>query len=304
MRKPDFFIVGAPKCGTTALSRYLREHPNVFLSVPKEPHHFNTDHPRYRSFTTVEAYAALFEGATDEHTAVGEASTWYLYSHAAAAAIHAFDPNARMIVMLRDPVDLVHSLHSQMLHSFDEDEPDFETAWRLQDARAGGERIPDLCREPSMLQYREVGRLGEQVERLLEVMPTEQLHFVLFDDFVADTAAAYQTVLRFLGLTSDDRPTFERVNPNTRRRTGALSRLIERPPDALLRAGRVARRVLGVDLGRLWTIMRRSSRTISSRQVRRAPLDPELREQIAAGFRDDVRLLESLIDRDLSNWLR
>ena len=74
MRKPNFFIVGAPKCGTTALSEYLREHPQVFMSRPKEPHHFATDMPRYR-FTKNEAdYLDLFSGADDSHTAIGEAS--------------------------------------------------------------------------------------------------------------------------------------------------------------------------------------------------------------------------------------
>ena len=72
--RPNFFIVGAPKCGTTALSHYLRQHPRIFFSLPKEPHYFATDLPRYRMVTHEPAYLEYFRGAGPQHTAVGEGS--------------------------------------------------------------------------------------------------------------------------------------------------------------------------------------------------------------------------------------
>src|SRR5262245_35065298 len=78
MKKPTFFIIGAPKCGTTSLAAWLADHPDIFMSPTKEPHYFNTDHKRY--LNSLAGYEQLFEDATDRHSAVGEASVWYLYS--------------------------------------------------------------------------------------------------------------------------------------------------------------------------------------------------------------------------------
>jgi uncharacterized protein with GYD domain len=126
--RPNFVILGAPKCGTTALSEYLREHPRVFVSRPKEPHYFCDDWDYYYApgERTQEHYLHLFDDATDDHLAIGEASVWYLYSTTAARNIAAFDPAMRVIVMVRNPVELVPSLHSQLRYMLDEDEPDPE----------------------------------------------------------------------------------------------------------------------------------------------------------------------------------
>lgn len=113
MRRPNTFIVGAPKCGTTALSTYLSEHREVFLSDPKEPNYFCSDLPERQVVSQMEDYLTLFEGALDGHSVVMEASTWYLVSRVAVANIMEFEPRARLIVMVRNPIDLVHSLHWQ-----------------------------------------------------------------------------------------------------------------------------------------------------------------------------------------------
>src|SRR6266498_2750548 len=98
--KPNFFIVGAPKCGTTALYEYLRRHPHIFMPKLKEPHFFALDlgHPMVK---TEVHYASLFADSTKEHMRVGEASVYYLYSAVALPAIHAFNPDAKIIAMVR-----------------------------------------------------------------------------------------------------------------------------------------------------------------------------------------------------------
>ena len=114
----------------------------MFVSRPKEPHYFCDDWDYYYApgERSEEHYLRLFDDATDDHLAVGEASVWYLYSATAARNIAAFDPAMRVIVMVRNPVELVPSLHSQLRYMLDEDEPDPERAWDLQEARAAGER--------------------------------------------------------------------------------------------------------------------------------------------------------------------
>ncbi len=167
--KPNFFIVGAPKCGTTALYEYLRPHPNIFMPELKEPHFFAKDLGTYPRIKTLEDYTGLFAGSTPEHLRVGEASVYYLRSSVAIANIHGFNPDARIIAMFRNPVDMVYSLHSQLLYWSEEIEPDFETAWRLQERRSQGLQLPPHSRGSFLLQYAQVGRFGTQTDRLLSV---------------------------------------------------------------------------------------------------------------------------------------
>lgn len=292
--------MGAPKCGTTALSEYLRGHRQVFMSQPKEPHFFGADLDYYYApgRATLPHYLRLFEAAGPEHRAVGEASVWYLYSGRAASEIRAFAPEARAIAMVRNPVELVPSLHSQLRYVLDEDEPDVETAWRLQEERAAGRRLPPTVRQPSFLQYGQVARLGAQVRRLLEVFPREQVDVIVFDDLREDAGAVYRRTLAFLGVPDDGRRDFPRVNENKEHRAGALARLTQRPPRALVGAATGVKRALGVErLDVLGRIRRRNRRV-----ARRPPVSPAFAEELRRYFRDDVHELGELIGRDLSHW--
>lgn len=297
LRKPNFFIVGAPKAGTTALAEYLGEHPSVFVSTPKEPFYFCQEFTGLPGPKSLEDYLALFGTADAASSALGEASAMYLYAPHAARNIHAFDPDAKIIVMLRNPVDIAHAFHSQLLHASSEDEPDFERAWELQETRATGDRLPPHVREPSFLQYRHVALLGEQVKRYLEVFATQQIHFIVFDEFVSDTARVYGETLEFLGVRHDGRRDFRRVNANKVNRNARLALFLNRPPSwASSLAGRVKRR-LGISLGFL-TPLRRLNVSNQSR----TPLPAQFRRELADCFRDDIRQLSTLIGRDLSHW--
>ena len=300
-RRPNFFILGAPKCGTTALSEYLRQHPRAFVSQPKEPHYFCGDFDYYYApgRRSEEHYLRLFDAATDEHLAVGEASVWYLYSGDAARNIAAFDPDARVIVMLRNPVDLVPSLHSQLLYMLDEDEPDPARAWELQEPRRRGEHLPPRVRVPEFLQYGDAARLGAQLRRVYEALPREQVLTLVFDDLREDTGAVYRRTLEFLGLPDDGRADFPRVNENKVHRAGAVARLTQRPPAALVGVARSVKRVAGVERLGVLERVRRGNRQVT----RRRQIDPELAAELRDHFRDDVGELGELVGRDLSGWL-
>jgi len=300
--RPGFFIVGAPKCGTTALSEYLRAHPSVFMSTPKEPHFFCSDFDYYfrPGRATLGDYLHLFDDATPAHLAIGEASVWYLYSQAAVPAILEFDPGARIVVMVRDPVELVPSLHSQLRYSLDEDEDDVERAWRLQDARERGERVPRTCRVPEFLQYRRAAALGAQVERLMSVAPRGQVHVVVFDDLRADPRRVYADALAFLGVPDDGRTEFPRVNANKAHRGGRVARLTQRPPRPLVKAVAGVKRAAGVERIGVLSRIRQGNR----QAVDRPALRPEFAEELAGYFAEDVAMLAELIGRDLSAWGR
>lgn len=299
-RRPNFFILGAPKCGTTALSEYLRTHERIFMSTPKEPHYFCEDFDYYYSpgRRSLEHYLGLFDAADDRHLAVGEASVWYLYSRTAAANIAEFDPDARAIVMVRNPLEMVPSLHGQLLYEVDEDEPDPARAWELQALRAGGEAVPAGARVPAFLQYGDAAMMGAQLQRVYASLPRDQVLVLVFDDLRTDAGAVYRRALRFLDVPDDGRTEFPRVNPNTVHRRPGLARLTQRPPKAALSAARAIKRLTG--RSRLGVLDRVRAR--NRIEAERSPLDPAFLERLAEHFREDVALLSDLIGRDLSHW--
>lgn len=296
MKPPNFFIIGAPKCGTTALSEYLRAHPQVFFSEPKEPHFFNEDFAN-RHTTTWDDYLAYFADANEAHHAVGEGSVFYLRSQVAVPNILSFTPDARLVVMLRNPVTMAPSLHSETVLSFGESERDFIKAWRLQEQRQRGEAIPKLCREPKLLLYGEMCRLGEQMERLYQHVSPEQVKVIFFDDFVADTSAVYRNVLAFLGLEPTPRQHFERVNTNKTQRSALFDTLAE----YLGRGVLAVKRRLNIT-GHLGLVSK--LKTLNTVRTEREPLPPAFIAELKDYFRDDIAQLAELTGRDLSHWTR
>ena len=297
--KPSFFIVGAPKCGTTALYEYLRPHPHIFMPEIKEPHFFAKDLGTYPRIKTLEDYLALFADATSDHLQAGEASVYYLRSSVAIPNLREFDPAAKLIAMFRNPVDMVYSLHSQLLHVSEETVADFATAWRLQERRARGLDLPPGIRSPLLVQYYQVGQFGTQVQRMLSCFPREQVKLILYDDFAASPERIYDEVIGFLALPHDGRTEFPRINENKGVRLPWLRRFYRKPPPALREAVRSLKRAVG---GETLSAAKRKLVALNTVRERRAPLPPELRAELAAAFRDEVALLGRLMDRDLSHW--
>ena len=297
--KPNFFIVGAPKCGTTALYEYLRGHPNIFMPELKEPHYFATDLVTRPLVKTPEEYLRLFADSTPHHLRIGEASASYLLSTEAARNIRAFDSHAKIIAMFRNPVDMVYSFHSQLLYWSDETVDDFETAWELQARRRRGVDVPRTARDPFWLQYAQLGRFGTQTQRLLTVFPRDQVKLILFDDFTASTQAVYSAVLDFLGLPPDQRTDFPRVNENKRAKSAWFRDLYRNPPPALRKAFVALKQSVGAERV---VALKQKIVDLNTVKERRRPLSPELRARLVETFREEVALLSKLLDRDLSHW--
>lgn len=299
MNRPNFFIVGAPKCGTSALWRYLKSHPSVVVSSDKEPHYFATDMPRYRAVTSEADYLALFDDPKKvEPIAVGEASVFHLFSYTAIPNIRRYNPDAKLIAILRNPIELAYSFHSQLVFAGEED-VDFPRAIELAPERARGRHVPRKTRDPGLLQYLEVVRLGSQLERLYSVFPAEQVRVFLYDDFRRDTRSVYEETLAFLGVPSDGRTEFPVHNASKRHRFGWLGGLAQKPPRPLVIAAEKMKRLVGIDKLGLRDRVRRFNRV----QDRRTPLPPELWSRIADQLRPDVTKLSTLLGRDVSHWL-
>jgi hypothetical protein len=296
MAFPNFFIVGAPKCGTTALYAYLRTHPDVFMPEVKEPHYFGSDLAfRYRRRPDADRYRSYFAGANGQPR-IGEASIWYLYSTRAAAEIREAVPEARAIVMVRDPVEMITAMHSQFVYNGHEDLP-LADALAAEDERAEGRRIPADANFPAGLLYRRIASFDEQLQRFRDVLGKERVHVVVFDDLKADAAATYRPVLEFLGIDPAFSPSFDVVNANKVSRSRTLRQLLNNPPE-WLRAP--VRAVLP------WKLRRRAYRALVSANIKREPrepADPAVLERLREEMAPSVRRLASMLGRDLGAWL-
>ncbi len=306
-RRPNLFIAGAPKCGTTSLYSYLDGHPAVFMSPIKEPNFFSPDvqgtfrKSPFRFPDETDRYLELYDNAGDK-SVVGEASTSYLVSREAPRLVHDFAPDARIVAMLRHPVDLMYSLHNERVASGVEPIADFEEAIRADDDRRAGRRLPPGFNELGAV-YRETALLGEQLARWRETFEPAAIRAIVFSDFAADTPGEYRRVLEFLGVDPGYRPAaFEVVNKSWRRREGLVRSVIRSGPAQAVRHN-VLPRLMGEQAA--FKMARGFTRSRFYRRTHDRPdLRPEFRRELEASFADDVALLGRLIGRDLSReWL-
>lgn len=315
---PLVAIVGAPRCGTTSLADFLKRHPAVTFSAPKEPHYFaihdldGLSDEQLRATVAQGYLGRFFPDSWQAAEWLAEGSVSYLYGPEKMRALLRLWPDAHFVIGVRDPMKLVPSLHQRYLVTGDEDEPDFARAWQLVPARAQGHHIPRSCLDPRLLRYDVAGRLGEAVERFFAVVGRERCHVVVHDDLVSDPARVYADLLAFLGLPHDGRTDFRPQRAAAGTRWPWLQRLLKRPPVATsILAGakfrtRVASRPKQPAPAALRAVMRGRKRLLKWNQVA-APsiqlsraLQLELREAFAA----DVARLSMILGRDLSNWLR
>jgi hypothetical protein len=296
-RTPDFFIVGHPKCGTTALYRMLRSHPEIFMPELKETRFFAPElHPNAQAHAThprtLERYLALFAPATASQRA-GEASPSYLRSHTAAARIAEVQPDARIVAILREPAGFLHSLHMELVRDHVESESDLRRALALEHVRA---RERDT--RPGLV-YADYVCYAEQLRRYHDVFGRERVLVLIYDDFRADNAATVRRVLRFLGVDESLPVSVQDANPTVRvRSVGAY----ERVRSLYLGEGRAAR-LLGPALKTISTQrMRRGALDVLRRRVLYAqprPPDERLTIELRRRFRDEVVALGNYLNRDL-----
>ncbi|MDW7772691.1 MAG: sulfotransferase [Desulfobulbaceae bacterium] len=299
MSKPNFFIIGAPKCGTTALSEYLRTHPQVFMCEPKEPHYFADDFACLQYVKEESAYLDLFRAAGPERLAVGEGSVFYLYSPGALKKIKEFQPDARIIIMLRNPVEMLPSYHAQMLYTVVEDVEDFEAAWNLQETRKQQNSIPKGCIDSKLLQYKRWGMFGKNVEQVLAIFPRQNVKIIFFEDFIGNTRSCYLDVLTFLGVRDDGRVEFPAVNERKEHKSRIFGYLVNNR--ALIAKLSWLASILN-KTGISSTAVKEQIKQLNARKIERKPLPDELRERMVSTFRSDIKLLEEITQRDLQHW--
>ena len=297
--KPDFFLVGAPKCGTTALFQYLCMHPDVCAPAIKEPNYFCEDFSGIRGPRSEAEYLALYAEAEESGRSVGDASVVYMYSDVALKRIAAFNPAAKIIVMLRNPVDMVYSLHSQYLFTLNENVSDFSAAWEMQSARREGRHIPKMCLEPAVLQYEMMGHMSKGIRRVRAFFPDDQIKLLLIDELKEAPQETFDDVLEFLGLAPFMLHDFPVVNANKTNRSKWVAALAQRGlPTVIRRPARRLKKLLG--LGGVSVSGKLDQLNKSHHQ--RSPMGHEMRSSLGQVFADEIAELERLTNRDLSHW--
>lgn len=293
---PDFFILGAPKCGTTTLYDWLAAHPRIVMPgkeicffsqdiFPTEdlPHHI----------PDLEAYARLFAVPPGTAMLKGDATPKYLHSDRALAAIAKLLPEARLVVCLRDPVDLAVSLHRQKLAEGWEPEADFAAAWNRELNFSTAE---DARNRPGDLNYVFWAHLGRRLERLYGLFRPEQILILHLMDLRRAPQRTYERVLAFIGVEYDGRTTFSASNvgrnlrsPRVHRFALAVYRLAE-PMMAPLRRMRS---------GRGFGLLGAVTALNSSRAHNHNRIDASLRAQMYDYLSADMALAEAFSSRSL-----
>ncbi|HEX6655384.1 MAG TPA: sulfotransferase [Candidatus Limnocylindria bacterium] len=297
-RVPNLFIVGAPRCGTTSMYSYLRQHPDVYMPEEKEPRFFCSDldsgTPMDATFfiRSWDEYLALFRDASDQRY-VGEGCIFNLFSEVAAQRIHEASPSAKVIIMLREPAVQMFSFHAVRRGNGTED-LGFAEALAAEAERREGRRLPRLARNLKMYQYRAVASYAGQVARYFDAFGRENVHVIIHEEFARDVPGAFARTLQFLGLPPAAIE-FDVENAHRANRSQRLARALHDP------VVRQRGRRLIPNFLRPWAGAARQRLTgWNLRPAMRGQLDPALRAQLRRELAPDVERLGQLLGRDLS----
>jgi hypothetical protein len=303
MTMPNFLVIGAAKSGTDALCNYLGHHPDVYMCPNREPNFFvaeGQDNVPYRGpgdrawlepamwTSTLERYQSLFSGVTREH-AIGEGTADYLYSEDAPARIQRYIPEAKLIAVLRNPVDRAYSAYSMLLGSGREPITTFSEALAAENERRRQNWEP-------IWHYVKMGFYASQLKRYYQVFDPTQVRVVLYDDLDARPGDVLRDLFGFLGVDAGftlDTSTRHNVSLVPRNRTVhalAVGHFLPRTALKALIPGRVRRSL--------------QHRVVERNLVRPPPVEPEIRHQLVEVYRSDIIELGAILGRDLTAWLR
>lgn len=247
-----------------------------------------------------EEYMALFNAAKDEHTIIGEASVSYFYSDVAAANIKKFNPDTKILIILRNPVDLLPSQHSQLYYIGDENIKDFRVAWEIGDKRELYKAIPECCRYPKLLNYKKLGYLSRHLERFHNIWNPKRILYLLMDDLKQDVAGSVNKVFDFLEIDPAVPIDYTVQNVNKAPRSVWLSRFTRaKTSPRISRIVNYTKQFIGMEN----FAIKQGLRELNHKEISRVPLSNEMKNILQDIYRDDIQRLGDMIGRDLSTWL-
>jgi len=295
MTFPNFLIIGAQKAGTTSIYEYLSQHPDVFMSSVKEPHFFtylhgteftNGDYSRFfradATVTDVAAYEALFADAGRKR-AIGEASPSYIYSADAPRNIADMIPDGKIIAIVRNPVDRAFSNYQMNWRLGQETLPTFEAAIDAEE-----QRIKDKW--GYAWHYVNKGFYSLQIQRYRDLIPSDQILVLFYDDLVGSPEAFMRSIYTFLNIDT----TFTADMSASSNVSGVPRNMLLAQ---LFRPVMMTRKTWGPLMP---DVVRHQLR---KRLLTKSRMLPETRQRLIATYRDDILALQTVTGRDLSRWL-
>lgn len=291
MRKPDFFIVGQTRSGTTSLVYQLNQHPDVFVV-----HSGLGDIPQFFGFsptiTTEEEYLKIFQGVKNEKM-MGEKGTDNLMAPNAASSIHHYYPNAKIIMNLRNPIDMMLSLHNLMVNaSTKEPITDFEEALNAEKERTLKELKNPGTYDPNVF-YRKNARYVDQVKRYVDLFGLDNIHIRIFDDFIKDPIGSFQETCRFLGVDDTFVPISEHHNKRRVNRSRKLQYFIINMRGTKIH--KIVRRV-----PKIQNVYNYINRPFAPKDS----ITEELKNKLKQELMPEIESLSKLIKKDLTFWCK
>jgi len=271
---PNFFILGAGKCGTTSLYHYLKNHPDIYLSPVKEPCFFCET---FQIIKNPVDYARLFDAAGTK-TLIGEASHVYFTNPSSAGTLRQFFPDAKFILILRHPADRAYSLYHHMRRYGYETLGTFEKALSAEEKRVSSEFFRRHCNQYLYnFFYFRSGLFGEQVERYFSLFSRSQFHIVTLAQLMERPLPTIEGIYKFLDVREDFKPEIKVFNK------GETSRwpLLQNSLNLKLRRPQWLRRI-GLNFSRKYNLMEIS------------PMSPETRQQLCDRYQPDLEKLHGL----------
>ena len=296
--KVDFFLAGFPKCGTTSIADYLCKHPNICFSIYKEPGYFLPQNwsGSQRYILSLKNYKKQFTQNSQTKLS-GEGSTFYIYSREAIENIANHNPSAKLIFVVRNPIEQIQSLHSHRKRNPRMKVSSLETEWNTQE-----EQGIEFHIFPS---YKEGALQGKYLAQVFDIFPKEQILILILDDLKKSPQKTYDQILNFLELLPHTLPTHKKQNERREFKNGwsgqagrILIKAVQNP--ALNRVMIRTKQLLGVRDFKIRSTIER----VTMNKEKQTPLSPEFHKQMKEAFQEDVQLLGKLTSRDLSGWLK
>lgn len=294
-RFPNLFIVGAPKSGTTAMARHLMSHPDIFTPLQKEFTFFGKDLVRYAELTTKKSYLDWFRAWKNEPFAL-DASPTYLYSNSAPKEFLDNSRDPKIVIMLRNPVEVAYSMYFEALLGGREDQDTFESAWALEPSRLAGKNIPKNARLEYTTRYQSLGMYSGHIQNYIDILGQENIHIILFDDFKKSNKKCYEELLSFLNLPYHYPEKFKVHNPSTKARFTSVTHFATTPPKWL---GKVGSLFLSKSVR--WKI-RNFIKQKNLQEVKKPAIKSETQLELIRHYSDEIDMLSKMLNRDLSHW--
>jgi len=296
---PNFIIVGAAKSGTTSVDQYLRQHPEVYMCPQKEPYFFSFVNKKidfkgpYDSImkdvivTDFNEYVSFFNNVTDQK-AIGECSNSYLFLTHSAEEIKKYIPDCKIIIILRDPVERAFSHYAQHV-MIGHEKLTFEEAIEQESYRkAAGWRWH--------YQYLEQSMYYKQVKVYYDIFPKENILVLFFDDLKKDPSLFMKEIFEFIGVS----PMVEGIDFKVYNKTGMpKSRLLHN----FLYSKKFFKKLLGFFIPEQFKIhIFKTIYELNMDYTAKPKLSEETRKKLKEYFKPDIKKLEQLLNKDLSNW--